>query len=198
MPRPVFATDLDGCLLDSGAAFAAWYTRELGVQVWSEDLLTWKHDMCLGIQSKVVTKMFTEIWTTDPMLVYPGARAFLKTVQAMDYRIVIITSRGLPNGKKDAEAAAWRDVLPLWDCFDEMIVMNNHDRHKFLYCDDLKASWMLEDNTSIAVGCKLNAKTLREVFLLSRPWNRSKDIAGYLRVKSYEDILRHLAVNPVA
>lgn len=194
MKKPIFATDLDGCLLDSGKAFADWYTRELGVKIVREDLTNWKHEQCLGIPSKLVTKMFTEIWNSNPMAILPGAMAFLDEVKQLGYSVVVITSRGMPNGKEDAGKAAFRDTRLFYEhgLIDDMIVMDNSKQPKFDFLNRLGALWMLEDNTNVAIQCKIHGKTLKEMFLIDRPWNKSKDIVGYKRVLSYGGVLSHL------
>ncbi len=182
-----FVSDMDGCLLNSGDAFSQLWTEILGTEIVATDLTCWDHDWCLGYDKKLNRQFWNEIWNR-PFSVYPGAKDFIMSVKALGYDFNILTSR--PNEK--AVEAIYRDLGPLMNLVDELYVCNqyvNKDKKSDFINRMQGARFFLEDNIRNAVDAKINSPDLSEVFLIDRPWNKSKDVVGYKRIYTYSDIL---------
>ena len=187
----IFATDLDGCLMNLNVPMAQAYSDILGVEIKAEDFTTWDTNWALGISPESTKPMWSKLWAT-PAKPYPGANVFLDCLKHLGYEVVIITSR--PN--IEAAEGCQRDIKQL-ENYDGLIIMDNKEKAKSHYVSEIGATWYLDDNIEYAVDVKLNSPCCTSVFLLDRPWNQNcKDIVGYRRLYSYADVLQYLSQHP--
>jgi hypothetical protein len=188
MGNKIFATDLDGCLLDSGTGFAEMYSEILGKKIFPADLYCWDMAWALGITKETVDEMWRRVWDEKPFKPYPEAEAFLANLKHyLGYEVAVITSRPTLAAKK----AALRDIQAL--SIDNLIIMDSALCPKSHYVNRLGPEYYLEDNIKFAVDVYANANC-KDVFLFHRPWNAGcKDIVGYRRIYSYADVLSHLS-----
>jgi hypothetical protein len=185
-----FISDMDGCLLNTADAFAQLWSDILGVEIVAKDLTSWNHSWALGIDPKLNGEFWSQIWDI-PASPYPEAENFIKTVKALGYQFIILTSRPSEASVK----ALYRDLDPLIPLIDDIYVCNQHQK------GDLKSDFInrmdnpkyfLDDHIKNVVDAKLRSTDLREVFLIDRPWNQSKDVVRYQRITSYDDMIVQL------
>ena len=75
----IFATDLDGVLLDLDAAIVKAYTDILGQSIEVTDITSWNHSHSLGISPELVSAMWNVLWLDYPAKKYFGANEFINS-----------------------------------------------------------------------------------------------------------------------
>lgn len=180
---------MDGCLLNTTAAFAKKWTEILGVKITPSDFNSWKHEWAFGIDPKLTDRFWAEIWDV-PAYPYPEALGFIKAIKQLGFNFVILTSR--PS--TESIFAMHRDLAPLRSEIDHILVCDQTkgDRKSDYINETNGAEYFLDDHIKNVVDAKIHSPTLKEVFLIDRPWNTSKDIVGYRRVLSYDQIMLEL------
>lgn len=187
-----FICDMDGVLINTSVAFSKCWTDILGVEILPTDFISWKHEWALGIDPSLLDEFWSKVWDY-PAPMYPYTEQFIRKIKNMGYRFQILTSRG----GKEAGIALTRDLKPLRPLVDELIVCDQHGKgdkkSDFINaCPD--ALFFLDDHIKNAVDAKLHSPHLKEVMLITRPWNTSADLVGYLRVRSYIQVLCRLRI----
>jgi len=185
----VFATDLDGILLDLDDAIARAYTDILGQPIKVTDITGWNHGHSLGISQESVSAMWKVLWLNYPAWKYAGANVFIESLKVLGYETIVITNRPTI----DAAYACGRDMTQL-EGLEDVIIMDKHKLPKSYYLNKIKATWYIDDNIDYAIEAKFNCPLVEQVFLMERNHNRPcKDIVGYHRLYSYADVLQYLS-----
>jgi len=189
--KPIFVTDIDGILLNTGKIFAQKWTELLDKPIHTTDLTCWKFEWSLGIGRDLVDRFWNEVWDI-PIEPYPGAAWFVDRLRYWGYTVVGLTARmntdsARTNLRNGLMALAEPGLVGLSD----VIICENSS--KPVQVDLLNATYFLEDNIDNAVSAKLNCPKLKQVFLFDRPWNRNcLDLSGYKRVYRYGDVFSTL------
>lgn len=181
----IFATDLDGCLLNPWAVFLDWFSKNLQQDFRYEDIWTYDFQWNFGCSKKVINRMWQEIWDYH-YPAYNNAAEFIKTLKSMGYTVVCISSRG----SEVAKNAALRDINANSLDFDDVILMDVQKQPKSDFVNSLpECQFFLEDSIPNVVDCAENCPSTIPL-LLNRPWNAmSLDTSTYVRIFSYKDAL---------
>jgi len=185
-----FVCDLDGVLLNTNLAFCVAWGEILGVKLQPEDFVHWNHYLALGVDPGLGEKFWEQVWELE-VYPYPGATAFVDKVKQLGYNFVILTSRTMEAAKK----AMYRDIPKVSLQIDDIIAINKQKGDmKSAYINNISdAAAFLDDHTKNAVDVKMNCKHVSSVMLFDRPWNKSSDICGYVRITSYQEALAQLS-----
>lgn len=185
-PKPIFATDVDGVLLNIWKPYFEYIKKQYGTKFGVGDINCWNHFEQFGFDSKESEQLWKLIWNT-PAIPFPGAKKFIRELQRMGFEVVGVSNR--PKGWHTCRQAAHRDFPQLG--MDRYLLVDNDPKSKTL--NQLPASYFIEDKPSNAIEAGVNSKA--KVFLFDRPWNRPfHNLTGYVvPVESYDEILEVVA-----
>lgn len=181
----IFATDLDGCLLNTWDGFKKWFEQRFGIDIDANDIWNYDFQWTFGCKKQDINDMWNEIWDT-PQPAYVNAAEFLRQLKSLGYTVVCISSRG----RGAAKEAAIRDIESNNLQFDEVILMDVQKTPKSTYINELgDVRFFMEDSIPNVVDCGANC-LITTPLLITRPWNaRSFDLGPYVRISSYEEAL---------
>ena len=191
-----FVCDLDGVLLNTGRVFCQRWSEILGVEVSESDLTSWRMVWALGVDPDLNKQFWTEVWDI-PLQPYPGAGVFVNRVKYLGYKFVVLTSR---MSSEKAISSMFRDIKKI-QCdgqyeIDEIVICNRKVgelKSHYINKQIPGTAYFLDDHIDNAVDVQIHSKHLERVMLFDRPWNKSRDLAGYKRIYCYGDVLTTLS-----
>lgn len=191
----IFVCDLDGVLLNTQKGFSKKWSEILGRRVYENSFIHWDHALSLGVDKSYCDIFWKTFWQDIELDPYPGAGVFVNCLKYMNYKVYILTSRST----SEAQDALWRDIDKIrYDGkfeIDDVIVCDHRMENKSTYINNIPdAKFFLDDHVKNVADVQMRCDHILQVMLLDRDWNNSADIGGYLRVKSYGDVLQQLSL----
>lgn len=188
----LFGIDIDDVLLNLMPALCSWHNSAYGTSLTQEHFDSQEYlKVWGGTWSETREKIRTFYGVDDFKLLEPvdGAIAGMAALRKK-YELVAITAR--PEWTREVTELQISQHFP--DAFARIVFTNHYEdgnrRTKSDVCKELGIRKMVEDNLEHAEDCI--SKGIK-VFLLDRPWNRSKDIPGVVRVHSWKELVGLLA-----
>lgn len=160
-PSKVFATDVDGVLLDIFQPFYRYMKETYNVTISPLDQRWWDAMDYFGLGQREQDKIWELIWS-KPAILRPLGVTFLAQLRELGWKVVGVSLRKEGPAKEAAE----RD-FPSY--FDDWICVN-HYMDKSSKVRKLGSPYFIEDRPRNAIH--VAEYTEAKVWLVTRPWNQ--------------------------
>lgn len=181
MKQQTILMDVDGVLLDLLPSVQEYVHTKFNKRITPSMITSWDWDYALGIP--VMSDEFWDfIWNSELPL-FPGALTFIKTLQALNFKVIAVSQRSKPAAIANAERQ-----FPAFG-FDDYILCSKYE-DKVRIAHEIGANWALEDNPKIAASLGRGKNNLKS-YLIDRPWNKNSIALtkDYTRINNYYEFL---------